>query len=140
MCGCKWHGHYDSCFLFPDATQETKNPVGIDYETLNEEFMTKATKLLPNHPDKIKKLQSIGNVYIYKKDKIQKLLLQTVFKPHPLKPLCPRSCVRGAFADVYALKWTKNLFPNEDFHFYDVNSLYSFAALKYPFLYLNTML
>ncbi len=135
MHGCKWHGHLDSCLLFPNATIETKNPVGVDYKTLNEDFFKKATNLLIKNPDKVKKVTIHWEcLYLEKrKNNDMQLFLKNVFKPHPLKRLCPRSCVRGAYADVYALKWTKSLFPNEDFFFYDVNGLYSYVAITFPF-------
>jgi hypothetical protein len=133
--GCKWHGHYNSCLLFPNATNKTKNPVGIDYETLNKDFLKKASNLLENNPNKVEKVTIHWEcLYLQNRQSNERqYFLQNIFKPHPLKRLCPRSCIRGAYSDVYALKWSKNLFPDEDFHFYDVNSLYSYIAIKFPF-------
>ncbi len=133
--GCKWHGHTNSCLLFPDANDRTKNPVGIDNKTLNEQFLLKATNLLQNNPDKVQKV-TIHWECLYLEQRKQNEMayfLKNVFQPHPLKRLCPRSCVRGAYSDVYALKWTEKLFPNEDFHFYDVNGLYSYVAITFPY-------
>jgi hypothetical protein len=133
--GCKWHGHLNSCLLFPNATNESKNPVGVTYKTLNEDFLKKAANLLKNNTEKIKKVTIHWECLYLKQRENNELrfFLQYRFKPHPLRRLCPRSCVRGAYIDIYALKWSSKMFPNENFHFYDVNSLYSFAAMKFPY-------
>jgi len=133
--GCKWHGHLNGCLLFPNATNESLNPVGIDYKTLNEKFLLKASNLLLNNPDKVEKVTIHWEcLYLEKRKTFEmKLFLKNIFKPHPLKRLCPRSCVRGSYSDVYALKWSENMFPDEEFHFYDVNGLYSYAAIKFPY-------
>jgi hypothetical protein len=133
--GCKWHGHLDNCLLNPFATNESKNPVGMNYKSLNEEFLKKASNLLERNSDKVHKVTIHWECrYLNSKqnDDIQ-FFLKTIYKPHPLRRLCPRSCVRGAYTDVFALKWTKNMFPNENFFFYDVNSLYSYVAMSFPF-------
>ncbi len=133
--GCKWHGHLDNCFLNPNATNNSKNPVGITYKSLNEEFLRKASNLLERNSDKVHKV-TIHWECLYLKMKQNydiQFFLKHIYKPHPLKRLCPRSCVRGAYSDVFALKWTRNMFPNENFYFYDVNSLYSYVAMSFPF-------
>jgi hypothetical protein len=133
--GCKWHGHLNECLLDPNATEESKNPVGVTYKTLNENFFTKASNLLQNNPEKVHKVTIHWEcLYLEKRqNELMQFFLRNVFKPHPLQRLCPRSCVRGAYTDVYALKWSKSLFPSEDFYFFDVNSLYSYVAITYPF-------
>ena len=52
--------------------------------------------------------------------------------PHCLQRLRPRDCVRGAFSDVYALKWNTNV--NEKFFCIDVNGLYSYCAINFPYM------
>ncbi len=133
--GCKWHGHLNSCLIFPNAKGDTKNPVGIDYNTLNEDFLRKATNLLNNNSDKVHKVTIHWECLYLQKRTTTELnhFLQNRFQPHPLRRLCPRACVRGGYSDVYALKWSQKSFPNEKFYFYDVNSLYSYVAITYPF-------
>jgi len=133
--GCKWHGHLNGCLLFPNSTDKTLNPVGTDYKTLNDEFLLKASNLLQNNPNKIEKVTIHWECLYLEKRKTyeMKLFLKNIFKPHPLKRLCPRACVRGSYSDVYALKWSEKMFPDEEFHFYDVNGLYSYAAIKFPY-------
>ena len=53
---------------------------------------------------------------------------------HPLIRLRPRSCVRGAFFDTYALRWSKEIFQKQKMYFLDVNGLYSFCAIKYKYM------
>ena len=102
---------------------------------MNREFLLKASKLLENNKDKISKV-TIHWECIYKKKRESKIIqyfLKHYFKPHPLFRLCPRSCVRGSYSDVFALKWNKNSYPNETFHFYDVNGLYSYCAINFEY-------
>ncbi|MBM3939058.1 MAG: hypothetical protein FJ333_10475 [Sphingomonadales bacterium] len=53
---------------------------------------------------------------------------------HPLQRICPRSLMRAAFIDSYALKWSKHDFPNEQFFAIDINGLYSEISIKKPFM------
>ena len=61
-----------------------------------------------------------------------KIFIDQYFIPHCLTRLKPRDTVRGAFSDVYALKWQKK--ENEIFYCLDVNGLYSYCAMKFPFM------
>ena len=63
-----------------------------------------------------------------------KQFLEQHFKPHPLYRLKPRTCVRGAFFDVYALCWSKKEFNNEKMYFLDINGLYSYCAIKFKYM------
>ena len=69
-----------------------------------------------------------------RKDPKIELFLITEFKNHPLYRLQSRSCCRGGYVNVLALKWTKKLFPNEKLCYIDKNGLYSFVAQKFPFM------
>ena len=51
----------------------------------------------------------------------------------PTHRLVPRATVRGGLLEIYHLKWTQKLFPDEIFKYSDVNSLYSHVAIKYEF-------
>ena len=42
--------------------------------------------------------------------------------------------MRGAYFDIFALKWDKKLFPNEKFIYVDCNALYSYICANYPFM------
>jgi hypothetical protein len=132
--GCKWHGH-TNCLLFPNSTDFTKNPVGIDYKSLNDQFLKKASNLLYKNPNKVEKVTIHWECLYLERKKSNEIqyFLNNIFQPHPLRRLCPRLCVRGAYSDTYALKWSEKMFENEDLHFYDVNGLYSYAAISFPF-------
>jgi hypothetical protein len=133
--GCVFHGHYDHCLLNPLATSASKNPFGKTYQEINDEFLEKISNLLTNNED-------IDEVIIYwecqyKQERETNMIqsfLKDEFKFHPLIRLRPRSCVRGAFFDVYSLKWSKDLFPNEKMYFFDVNGLYSSCAINYKYM------
>ena len=59
---------------------------------------------------------------------------KALLKPHPLLRLRPRTCIRGSYSDVYRLKWTKADNPSETLYFLDVNGLFSYAAVAFPFV------
>lgn len=133
--GCVFHGHYENCLKNPNACEDTKNPFGKTYKELNELFELKATSLIVNNPD------DINEVTIFWECQFQQLRNQNSFQrflesyvPHPLIRLNPRSCVRGAFFDVFAFQWSKKLFPNETLYFLDINGLYSYCAIQYRYM------
>jgi hypothetical protein len=133
--GCHWHGHLDGCLTNLNANLNTKNPVGITYQELNKKFLLKASKLLENNKDKIVKVTTHWEC-LYRQKRTEKEIqyfLKFHFRPHPLIRLCPRDCVRGAYCDVYALKWNKKNNSHETFHFFDVNGLYSYCAINYDY-------
>jgi hypothetical protein len=72
--------------------------------------------------------------YQVRKLKKFQYFLKHHFKFHPLFRLCPRTTVRGAFIDVYALRWVQKENLDETFHCYDVNGLYSYCAIKFKFM------
>lgn len=51
----------------------------------------------------------------------------------PTNRLIPRITVRGGFTEVYALKWKESDFKDEIFKYSDVNGLYPYVAMNYPF-------
>ena len=51
----------------------------------------------------------------------------------PTHRLVPRSTVRGGLLEVYRLKWSQELYPDEIFKYADVNSLYSHVAIANEF-------
>jgi len=126
--GCVFHGHYDKCLINPKANAQTRNPFGITFKELNEKFETQAINLLQNNETEINEVIYQWECHyknLRENDSCLKTFLNTNFQPHPLLRLKPRSCVRGAFFDVYALRWSKALFQEETLHFIDVNGLYS---------------
>ena len=62
------------------------------------------------------------------------LFFSNVYISHPLIRLRPRSCVRSGFNDVYALKFSKTLFPKHTLKFFDINGSYSFSAIQNKFM------
>ena len=133
--GCVFHGHYHNCLINPIATENSLTPFGKTYKQVNDEFMTKVTNLLINNSQvneivirwecQYKDLRS-------KSTEIQQFLIN--FTPHPLYRLQPRTCVRGAYFDVYSLLWSNSKFPSDNLYFLDINGLYSFCAINFPFM------
>ena len=135
--GCVFHGHFENCTINKQANELTKNPFGKTYKELNEEFFSKMNILFTNNPDEISEVVIIWECWyrnLRSECSILQTFLKTNFMPHPLFRLNPRTCVRGAYFDVFALQWSQKLFPNEKLYFLDVNGLYSFCAIKNKFM------
>jgi G:T-mismatch repair DNA endonuclease (very short patch repair protein) len=133
--GCYFHGHYENCKLNRKATSTTINKDGKTYEQLNVEFESKMYDLIQNNNAEVDKVTVIWECNYKEKRKAEyyQKWLKNIFVPHPLLRLKPRSCVRGAYADVYRYKWCKQL-TNENMYYVDINGLYSYCALKYLYM------
>lgn len=136
--GCFWHGHYENCRINPNANPSTINEVRQKtYLELNNEFFQKTNLLLQNHPEEIKSLKIYWECeYLQKRDSCPELksFLTNHFKTRPLFRLNPRSAVRGAFCDNFAMRWVESENNNEDFLCLDINGMYSYCAIKYPYM------
>jgi G:T-mismatch repair DNA endonuclease (very short patch repair protein) len=135
--GCIFYGHYDKCLINPKATEDSKNPFGKSFKDLNNEFEAKMNNLMNNNPTKINIQTTIWECqYKEMKKNSSKLqiFLKNSFLPHPLYRLKPRECVRGSYFDVFALCWSQNKSPNEKMYFVDINGLYSYCAIKFPYM------
>ena len=90
-----------------------------------------------NHPNEIDKITVFWECqYLDSKntDESLKSFLSNSFKPRPLIRLNPRSAVRGGFLECFALKYIQSENPSETFYCLDINGLYSFVAIKNPFM------
>ena len=134
--GCVFHGHYDNCLINVNATADTKTPFGKTYADINKEFSIKQENLLKNNASDVSEVIFRWECHYRKlrEEKTVKHFLEHIFQPHPLVRLRPRTCVRGAFFDVFALQWSKNLFPQETLYFVDINGLYSQCAIEKKFM------
>jgi len=106
--GCVFHGHCDNCYINPNANSSSKDPFGKTFKEINDLFFQKVTKLIENN-ENITEIIIVWECQYRNKretDYVQ-YFLKNEFKFHPLLRLRPRTCVRGAFFDVYALKWSK---------------------------------
>jgi hypothetical protein len=92
--------------------------------------------LLTNNSDKINEIIIMWECQFLQKreEPIIKSILELQVIPHPRFRLQPRSVVRGAYFDVFRLKWSKELFTNEAFYYCDINGLYSFVTIKFKFM------
>ena len=91
-------------------------------------------KLMKNHPEICQVIVEWEcNFKTIMKETQNKLFFDNYYISHCLQRLKPRDCVRGAFSDVYALKWCK-LTENETFYCTDVNGLYSYCAINFPYM------
>lgn len=137
-CGCYYHGHFENCLINSNASATTNNTLlGKTYSQLNEEFEKKVTDLLINHPNEIDSIKIFWECqYLASKnsDESLKSFLTNTFKPHPMIRLNPRSAVRGGFLECFALKYIQSENPSETFYCLDINGLYSFVAIKNPFM------
>ena len=137
-CGCFYHGHYENCLINPNANASTKNPLSNKtYLALNEEFEQKAANLLINHPnelDSVKVFWECNYLNSRAHEESLKTFLDHHFKSRPLIRLCPRSAVRGGFLECFALKFMQSENPEDKFYCLDINGLYSFVAIKNPFM------
>ena len=133
-CGCFWHGHYENCLLNPNATATSKNDVlHKTYGELTTELYNKTCLLLQNHPSEIESVVIHWECeFLKQKETLPefKLFLENHYIKRPLLRLNPRSAVRGAICDNFALKWTKAANLNEDFLCLDLNGMYSYCAMK----------
>ncbi len=135
--GCYIHGHFENCLTNKQARAETCNAFfNKTYSELNREFDYKAYLLKLNNPSvEIVKIMWECTYQSQKQSsELFKQFIQNIYKPHPLFRLCPRTAVRGAFLDVFALKWCQALNPTEDFFAFDINGLYSYCAIKFEYM------
>ena len=133
--GCYYHAHYDNCSINKTATSDTIHPFGKSFKNMNDDFFAKLHLLMKNHSE-ISKVTVEWECNFLKTLKTQqaKLFLTSHFKPHCLIRLKPRDAVRGAFSDVFALKWLQSYDPTEKLYCVDVNGLYSYCAISFPFM------
>lgn len=136
--GCYIHGHIN-CLDNCNASNSSTNYTQKSYEQLNIEFENKILALKQNNPELIKEVKVIWQCYfnntVKSSDTYQKFSQHfKTLSIHPLQRLKPRTCVRGGFLGVYALKWTLDEHPNENFYCLDINGLYSYVATKFAFV------
>jgi G:T-mismatch repair DNA endonuclease (very short patch repair protein) len=134
--GCYYHGHFENCLINKKATAETKHLSGVSYFETNASFLEKVTALITNNPLEINQVTYIWecdfkNKTMKTKDYIH--FKKNVFRNHPLKRLNPRSAVRGAYSEVYKLKWFAYQNSTESFYFLDINGLYSSCAINFNY-------
>ena len=133
---CKIHGHENNCLIDPKASP-TKTIFGKTYKEHNEIQSKKFEHLLLSHPNDVEKITIIWECQFKKmKENLPEMILffSNVYISHPLIRLRPRSCVRSGFNDVYALKFSKTLFPKHTLKFFDINGSYSFSAIQNKFM------
>jgi G:T-mismatch repair DNA endonuclease (very short patch repair protein) len=136
--GCYFHGHFQNCLSNSLATGDTRNAfLNKKYSDINSEFDLKAFLLKLNNSEEVKEVKIMWEC-VYQSQKQNSELFnyfkQNIYKPHPLFRLCPRTAIRGAFLDVFALKWTKSENPSENFFAYDINGLYSYCAINFSYM------
>ena len=135
--GCVFHGHFDNCLINKNATENTKTPFGKLYKDVNDDFFLKMTNLMTNNPNDINEVVIRWECHyreLRKECPTIENFLKTIYVPHPLYRLQPRTCVRGAYFDVFSLLWSQTKSPNENLYFVDINGLYSYCAINFPFM------
>ena len=133
--GCVFHGHHKNCLINPNATENTQTPFGKTYKEVDDEFWFKMTNLMANNSEIKEIVVRWECSYKDLRNNCPQLKqFLSTYVPHPLYRLSPRTCVRGAFFDVFALLWSKTSSPLENLYFLDINGLYSFCAINFPFM------
>lgn len=130
--GCAFHPH-DNCSMYKSA----KTPFGEPVEEAKAKFEAKmANLMLKNEEDVIRiELEFECNFkQKLKRDPEMIHFFDNHYIKHPLDRLRPRNAMRGAYIDTYSLKWSKALYPNEKFYSIDINGLYSFCAIQFPYM------
>jgi hypothetical protein len=140
MHGCDSHYHVGKdCTLNSEKNDESLNSKKIPFANLKIKDEKEKQFLLQNFSQDVSNYEVIyqcqwqkfkqtdPNYFIYK------VVTDLQREKRPLHRLVPRSTVRAGLSDVYYLKWEKNLFPDETFYYSDVQGLYSYAAIKYPY-------
>jgi len=89
---------------------------------------------MKNHPEITKVTIEWECLFKKKTKKNYVLFTENYFLPHCLLRLKPRDTIRGAFSDVYALKWNRKENENETFYCTDVNGLYSYCAINFSYM------
>ncbi len=137
-CGCYWHGHHTNCLINPNAKSSTLNStVKKSYLQLNDELHKKMKSLLENHPNEVISATIQWECdYLQKREKVPEIkdFLLNHYKPGPLYRLKPRTAIRGAYFENFALKWVKNENNDETFYALDLNGMYSYCAIKNKFM------
>ena len=135
--GCFYHAHFENCLLNKNVKSNSFHPFGQTYEAINKQFEEKLVSLITNHPNEVLKVTIAWECQFLndKKSKDEvKYFFDNIFVPHPLRRLTPRDSVRGAFTDVYRLKWNQSEHPNEKFFCADINGLYSYCAINFKYM------
>jgi G:T-mismatch repair DNA endonuclease (very short patch repair protein) len=134
--GCASHSHFDKCSINKTSSKDSINMFGTTFQEANDLFENKLYKLLENNPNSIDKITILWECQFNKIKESNSYLkfAKAILKPHPLFRLKPRTCIRGSYSDVYRLKWLKNENPNETLYFLDVNGLFSYASVLFPFV------
>jgi hypothetical protein len=140
MYGCDSHYHVGpQCTLNSDKTDDSLNSRKIPFSNLKIKDEKDKLYLLENFADEIHDYTVIyqcqwesfkktdANYFLYK------IVTNLENEKRPLHRLIPRSAVRAGLSDVYFLRWERELFPTENFFYSDVQGLYSYAAIKYPY-------
>ena len=136
--GCEYHGHFPCPINEKKGrTKDSHNYLKKSFTDLEKEMKTQHQYLTTFHSNDVK---TIKTVWECEWDEFKKVDLDyelyKILKMVPTRPrlrLVPRATVRGGLLEVFKMKWSKSLFPNEVFKYSDVNSLYTKVAIDNPF-------
>ena len=137
--GCQFHCHLPpECSINIGKSMTDTNKFNISFEDLKTKDDKVKCYLLQNHSDDVSSYE-VKFECQWKKEQedfeyqIFYLNGDVATYNRPTHRLIPRACVRGGLLDVYHLRWKKSLFEDEIFKYSDVNSLYPFCAINFPF-------
>ena len=136
--GCAYHAHYNNCLFNPKANANSKYIFGDKtYKEVNDEFDQKMTNLLLNNSSKINEVIIQWECNFHKQKLMcedHKFFFSNHYIKRPLTRMNLRDVVRGAFFDVYSLKFNAKTNPNSKIYFQDCNGLYSAVAINNKYM------
>ena len=137
--GCQFHCHLPpDCLINTGKSLSDFNRFKTSFESLKLKDESVKNDLLQNYSQEVE-TYNVQFECLWKKEregldfKIFTFTGDEASYNRPTHRLIPRACVRGGLLDVYYLRWKKSLFPNEIFKYADVNSLYPFCAINFPY-------
>ena len=138
--GCQVHCHNSpNCHINAKVLEKEnpKNCYNKSFKDVNLRDAKEKDYLLSEHSDEVQNyhVQWECEFITEQKNDFSYLIFESIcgVVNRPTHRLVPRATVRGGLLEVYNLKWTQDLFPDEIFQYSDVNSLYSHVAIKYEF-------
>lgn len=135
--GCSFsHYHVDNCLKFPNASNSSLTHNGQTFKEVNDIFYKKIFDLKENNKDDVKEITVIQECLFQQAIKVEPIakdFFKNHYKEHCLYRLRPRVAVRGGFSEAFILKYDKDDIDGYDFHFLDINGLYTFVCTKYDF-------
>lgn len=133
--GCAFH-YCEKCMRKKNRTDESLHFTKVPMSEFKKRDLDEELFYLTKCGDDVTEFEAVYECDFNEVMKSEEFLIfQAVdaMWDRPTIRLTPRATVRSGLTEQFHLKWKQSLFPNENFFISDVNSLYTCAAIKYPF-------